>query len=89
MKLFVDGVPARWRPKKRAPMRRSNACHGLQSSVGFGPHMRGPASARLTRTLRGAYADAPLYNIKFGGSSSRRRRSRVVVVVVVVVVAVV
>ena len=82
MKLFVDGVP-----KKCAPMRRSNVCHGLQSSVGFGPHMRRPASARLMRTLRGAYADAPLYNIKFGGcSSSRRRRSRVVVVVVVVVV---
>ena len=60
--------------KKCAPMRRSNGCHGLQSSVGFGPHMRGPASARLTRTLRGAYADAPLYNIKFGGSSSSRRR---------------
>ena len=37
--------------------------------------MRSPVSARLTRTLRGAYADAPLYNIKFGGSSSRRRRS--------------
>ena len=41
--------------------------------------MRGPASTRLTRTLRGAYADAPLYNTKFGGSSSsssnRSRRS--------------
>ena len=75
VKLFVDGVPARWRPKKCAPMRRSNACHGLQSSVGFGPHMRGPASTRLTRTLRGAYADAPLYDTKFCGSSSSSRNT--------------
>ena len=44
----------------------------LQSSVGFGPHIRGPASARLTRCLRGCTI---IYNIKFGGSSSSSRRS--------------
>ena len=49
--------------------------------VGLGSHMRGPASARLTRSLRAAYAHAPSYNIIFAAAAAAAA-ARVVVVVV-------